>query len=45
MKLSDLPRSDGIASRFWQKVQKGEGCWPWTGAVISLHRAAKGEPP
>lgn len=26
--------STDIAERFWQKVQKGDGCWVWTGAVV-----------
>lgn len=24
---------DEIATRFWRKVQRGPGCWVWTGAL------------
>jgi hypothetical protein len=23
-----------LEERFWEKVQKGEGCWAWTGATV-----------
>lgn len=26
-----------IVSKFWPKVQKGPGCWEWTGAKIKGH--------
>lgn len=30
--MSARPRGS-LAARFWARVQKGEGCWLWTGAV------------
>lgn len=27
------PKPKPLAERFWNKVQKGPGCWEWTGSV------------
>jgi hypothetical protein len=35
-----LLRRRDLAERFWEKVQKGEGCWPWTAEV---NKAGYGE--
>jgi hypothetical protein len=33
-----------VLDRFWMKVQKGPGCWIWTGAISSTGYGSFGEP-
>lgn len=32
------------AERFWQRVQKGDGCWLWTGVLLKGRADAKARP-